>query len=176
MNNHSTPNANSIQVIMIKAALAYLDNAITAGEDLRGIMAAVPGFDPSEFNIQTIDRWVDAADNLLNNTSRSMLDYYSVVAISTEHITEDDSEKLANMSQNNNMIMNRDTGFFIKLYQDEVDFDGLTLSLEGHSDSVKNIIRWAHNKGFQMIELDCDGMKIDELPTYDWSQSQGVGL
>jgi hypothetical protein len=92
---------------------------------------------------------------------------YQCVCLSTAHITRGDAIILADAAlldlSKSNMIMSRKTGFFIKLYEEE--------DLNRHrylSDIANHVIEWAWERGFRMIELDCDGPIIDELPRFEW--------
>lgn len=94
------------------------------------------------------------------------IETYAVVAMSTGHLTEDDRDALqeaANCAEEN-MVMARPTGFFIKLY-DLADSDDLR---HGHSESIKRIIQWAKGLGFQGIEFDEAANELPCFPVYEW--------
>lgn len=94
------------------------------------------------------------------------IETYAVVALSTGHLTLEDRDALTEAATcaDENMVMARTTGFFIKLH-DLADSDDLR---HGHSESIKRIIQWAKGLGFQGIEFDMDAGQISCFPTYDW--------
>lgn len=103
---------------------------------------------------------------------KDLLETYKVMVVYTGHITKDDNDLLHSLTHRHphalehplrNMIMDRDTGYFIKLY-DELE---LNLCPE-HSSSFNKLIKWAFNNGFRMIEIDCDGPAYDMFETFDW--------
>ena len=92
---------------------------------------------------------------------------YRVVVLSTGHLTKQDSDGLSQASKRSDMIFERDTGFFIKLYTDQPDLN-FDLYDSGISDHLKNIVCWALEEGFNMIEFDSDGDCLDMFPLRDW--------
>jgi hypothetical protein len=99
------------------------------------------------------------AEQSIANSAES----YKVLALSTGHITKEDTDALnaAAADPEENMVMKRDTGWFIKLYY-------VPDISDQHSPAIKLIIKLAVNAGFQMIEFDGDAGYIDGLPTFDW--------
>lgn len=93
---------------------------------------------------------------------------YLVVAMSTGHLTEADNDVLTAAADDvdESMVMGRDTGFLIKLYKDELS-EGLNLH-HGHSETIKDIIKWAYERGYQMIEFDSGAEVLPQFPTFDW--------
>lgn len=86
------------------------------------------------------------------------IETYQTIAVSTQHLSRHDDLALSAAAQGvgktDNMIMERDTGYFIKLYLDE---DGENLNHRPQLSLGANmVIAWAHAQGFQMIEFDCD--------------------
>ena len=79
---------------------------------------------------------------------------YKVMALSTAHLTEDDIRILTEEANDSDewMVMQREPGFFIKLYADESDLN----YTHGHSQTLKQIIRYAVSHGYEMIEFDRD--------------------
>jgi len=97
----------------------------------------------------------------MNNNEES----YKVVVLSTSHLSKKDVEALDHaISDGDNMVLKRMTGFFIKLYPSNTASN----FRHGHSESIKKLISWALNKGYQMIEFDCDGNLVPQFPTYEW--------
>ncbi len=105
---------------------------------------------------------------------KTKLEEYKVLAINSGHITRSDAALLSSMTHSHphtlihpfkNMIMERDAGYFIKLYDEEVDDSQFV----GFSESLIKILKYAHQEGFRMIEIDCDAKQYPELfETFDW--------
>ena len=92
------------------------------------------------------------------------METYQVIALSTSHIEEDDTGALRIAAFQTNMVMERESGFFIKLYMND-----LAGNLRGdYSPSLCKVIEFAFNNDFQMIELDSDAEAIPELEQHDW--------
>ena len=80
-------------------------------------------------------------------------DAYRVIGISTGHLSCDDEVLLSTLSFSGecNMIRERDTGWWMKLYTDlENNF------YDGMSNELKEIVTASHFAGYQMIEFDGD--------------------
>lgn len=93
------------------------------------------------------------------------LEQYSCVALNLHHLTEDDARCLREaVAEGDNSVLEREYGFFIKL----LDEDSPRNLRHGHSDALKEIIRWAHSVGHLMIEFDLDVDAIDLFPTFEW--------
>src|SRR5690554_6179707 len=94
------------------------------------------------------------------------IETYAVVALSTGHLTKEDVQSLQEAADDSeeNMVMARPTGFFIKLY-DLADSDDLR---HGHSESIKRIIQWAKGLGFQGIEFDGAANALPCFRVYNW--------
>jgi hypothetical protein len=94
------------------------------------------------------------------------IETYAVVAMSTGHLTEQDRDALIEAARNTdeNMVMERDTGFFVKLMGPDSDHD----LRHGHSENLLRIIRWASSAGFGMIEFDRDAPAISCFDFFDW--------
>lgn len=90
---------------------------------------------------------------------------YKVIALSTAHISCDDSENLMDMADSSDygMIMSRDSGFFIKLYSESESNHYKELS-----DAANLILSWAFNQGARMVEFDCDAGEVEGLPVFAW--------
>jgi hypothetical protein len=90
---------------------------------------------------------------------------YRVIGLSTEHLADYDRIFLDRYAADPdcNMVMERDTGWFIKLFDDDV-----TPNLEYHgiSESLKHIILSAWVSGFRMIEFDMDAPVNQALPIF----------
>lgn len=96
---------------------------------------------------------------MFDSPIRKMLeekDRYSCVAISTAALTCYDQQLLAKLEYDSNMVMGRDFGWFIKLYEET---DALTAMLGEVNDDCYNlhkILLNAHQAGYRMVEFDSD--------------------
>lgn len=98
-------------------------------------------------------------------------DQYKTICISTGHIRSSDAEKLREDGDNpsQNMIMTRDTGFFVKLYSDDHDeVRVLEQDYPGYSEAFYNVMKHVKEAGFTLVEFDCDATVYNSLPTFDW--------
>ena len=111
------------------------------------------------------------------------METYTVLAISTGHITKEDNDAFHSITHRHphvhghpfdNMLMARDTGYLMKLY-DEAHLNDLVTYPEPmpeggrFSSALHKIIMYAHSEGHRMIEFDCDGPEYPELfETFDW--------
>lgn len=99
---------------------------------------------------------------------------YRAIAINIAHLTQADAEafNLA-ISEGETMLMKRQYGYFLKLFEEERDCADHFKNREGNyrhgvSSTCKAIIQWAYNAGYRMIEFDCDAPAIDLFPVFDW--------
>lgn len=94
---------------------------------------------------------------------------YMTVAMSTAHLTKEDLEALVQAArEDDQMVLTRESGYFIKLY-DACDDEGVDRNYRhGHSDTIKDIIRWALESGYRMIEFDGDATVMAQFPTFEW--------
>lgn len=92
------------------------------------------------------------------------METYSVLATSTGHITLADNGALKSAGFKTNMVMTRNTGYFIKLDQDNKAAN----IRDDYSYSLKKLIEFAFEQGFGMIELDCDAEVLEGFDLYDW--------
>ncbi|MEL0637630.1 hypothetical protein V6259_12755 [Marinomonas sp. TI.3.20] len=89
-------------------------------------------------------------------------DSYRTLGISTAHFRHSDILALSDIALDNQMISERDTGFFIKLYSDDEPLLGdITISDDFHS-----VIKVIFAAGFGHIEIDCDANTYENLPLY----------
>ena len=80
------------------------------------------------------------------------IEEYKVLVLSTEHLTQDDFDILDGMIFTN-MVMSRDTGYFVKLYSEQCYN---TDAYEALSPSFAKIVQYASDNKFGMIEFDSD--------------------
>ena len=111
------------------------------------------------------------------------MEEYKVLAISTSHLSKEDTSVFHSLSHHHldaydhpfrHMVMARDTGWFIKLY-DEADYNDLVTYPQAigegmrFSPALHKIIMFAHSNGYRMIEFDRDAEEYPNLfETYDW--------
>ena len=110
------------------------------------------------------------------------METYTVLAISTAHILKDDADHLHSISHSHphalshplaNMVMARDTGYIVKLYEERHIIDEMMeqekdLDVE-FSPQFHNILQKAHAEGHRMIEFDSDGPIYTEyFNVYNW--------
>jgi hypothetical protein len=103
----------------------------------------------------------------LINVQKALLaskDTYNVISISTSHISNEDRIRLDVYSNDKtcNMIMNRDSGWFIKLYDDESANEA-----HGLSAPLTTLLNVCLNLGFRMIEFDSDATVYEALTCFD---------
>ena len=102
-------------------------------------------------------------NNMIPNIMK--FEQYKVVVMSTAHLTEDDTNSLTQaILDGESMVLERDSGYFIKLYCDNLPDN----YRHGHSDSIKAIIQWAFRNEFSMIEFDRDADIIEQFQVYEW--------
>ena len=91
------------------------------------------------------------------------LETYGVVCLSTGHLTAPDVVELKRLARNPGMVLERDCGFFLKLY------DGVECNVsESYSFELNSIIKWACNLGVRMVEFDHDADEVAAFPIHDW--------
>lgn len=95
------------------------------------------------------------------------MESYKAAALSTAHLTQNDVSELQKLAGSDPMIMERDTGVFIKLYCGSEE--GMAANFRPQfSDELKRIIRVLLSRGYQMIEFDADAEESDDFPIHDW--------
>ncbi len=73
-------------------------------------------------------------------------------------------EWLTAESADDQMIRERDTGFFFKLYEElEMNFENRRMPTV-----LLELVSFAHKHGFRMIEFDADAEVRDDLSKYEW--------
>lgn len=92
---------------------------------------------------------------------------YKTVAISTCHMTEDDSKQLGIIAgEDCSMVAIRPTGFFVKLFDDEQEPE--SNAREELSDSLNSLLIEVARQGFRCIEFDCDADEIEGITHFEW--------
>ncbi len=114
---------------------------------------------------KAIDVLNDNADRdpLLENELAATIDSYKVIGICNAHLCEGDKSMLDMMASDDecNMVMKRDTGWFVKLY-DAPEFN----EREDMSSNLKKLLRGCLGAGFRMIEFDADAAYYSHLETF----------
>jgi hypothetical protein len=96
-------------------------------------------------------------------------DQFKAICLSTAHLTKEDYDLLGSLAceHGESMHMDRDTGFFIKLYEEDGSDESLN-TRKDYSGSLNRIVREAAEAGFRMIEFDCDAEVCEAFPTFEW--------
>ena len=85
--------------------------------------------------------------------------------VSTAHITKEDSELLNQKRiQNLLIVYPYREGYFIYV----PEYDLTQLKKTGFSKAFINLMKQTAKAGCKYLQLDCDGMTYDDLPTYNW--------
>lgn len=85
-------------------------------------------------------------------------DEYRAICLSTGYLSPCDMEKVDEVAgMTNNMVLKRDTGYFIKLY-DVIELNGY-----GFSTRFMHLLDICLSAGFRLIEFDSDGPIVDGL-------------
>lgn len=156
----SSPSIDGKNASLILAALKHFHGAIEAGEDLSYLGDVI---DLDSLDHHSIHHLCEEI-----KTDRSE-EHYRAVAMSTAHLTEEDRAALAEAVDNGDqMVLQRQSaflqqGFFLKLFDAETPQN----FRHGHSETIKNIIRWAHQSGYRLIEFDCDAEKLALFPVFE---------
>ena len=106
----------------------------------------------------------------ITNQLKAHKDSYQCIGVNLDHLKEDDKHALDCMTSDS-MVMERDTGWFVKLY--EVDSEPQCIEehykqmYPGATDNLLSIMGAVYSAGFRLIEFDTDALYIDELPVFD---------
>ena len=100
---------------------------------------------------------------------------------STAHITEEDdklikatimAEKTYKFPYTNLIVYSYSEGSFIYTFLTEegkhLEEIFTTLKEEGFSDAFLNLLLLANQEGCKYLQLDCDAMVYEDLPTFNW--------
>lgn len=99
-------------------------------------------------------------------------DTFSCIGINICHLSEDDKHTL-DCAFSGEMVMERDTGWFVKLYEfDEKEEDGtledfFTVLYQGITPTLLTIFCEAYQAGFRLIEFDMDALIVKDLPVFN---------
>lgn len=90
-------------------------------------------------------------------------DAYNCIGISTAHLSEQAMDDLTTLAETE-MAFARDTGWFLKLYDDVESNDTM---MRNACDELQNIVTLANLSEYRMIEFDSDAAYYDGLPKFD---------
>lgn len=92
------------------------------------------------------------------------METYQAIALSTSHIERSDAVALNLAGKQTEMVFERDSGYLIKLYTDD-----LALNIRSdYSPSLKRVVEFAYERNFALIELDVAAEVLDELHQHSW--------
>lgn len=97
-------------------------------------------------------------------------DTYQCIGLNLDHLQDDDKHALDCMTAES-MVMERDTGWFVKLY--EVDDESVSVEehykqmYPGATENLLSIMCAVYRAGFRLIEFDTDALHVDDLPVFD---------
>lgn len=144
------------QTGILLSALRHLQKAIEAGANLSYLSDIV------DLGTVTSEE-IDALCACLN-VGHEEAEEYRVLAVSTSHLHKSDIHGMecAARTGTEQMLMERDTGFFLKLYEEDTEPER-NVRPEWSNDANR-IIRWAYVHGYRMIEFDADAQTMDTFP------------
>lgn len=109
---------------------------------------------------------MNAVNELMNSG-----DQYKVIGINTCHIRQSDADTLTMLGEDPcvPMILERDTGAFVKLYPDMKDEKRvLEVDYPGFSEAFYHVLAQAKLAGYTMVEFDNAAAEYEMLPQYEW--------
>lgn len=102
----------------------------------------------------------------MEDAQKNAPESYKCLALSTGHLTEKDMRILTGLAGDDQMVFERECGFFIKLYESaEVGEDDSNYR-DGFSSYLLKILDYALANGYRMIEFDRDVEVLDLFPTH----------
>lgn len=96
-------------------------------------------------------------------------DRYTCIGINLNHLTEDDKHTL-DCHLPNSMVMERETGWFVKLYQPDIAAsveEFYTAKYPGITLNLLKIFCGAYRAGFRLIEFDLHAQEVCGLSLFD---------
>lgn len=107
-----------------------------------------------------------------NHAFKAHKDLYRCIGINIAHLNEEDKQTI-DCCYSHDMAAERETGWFVKLY--ELDEDLAHLGLEryyraAYEDITPNLLTIfcaAYEAGYRMIEFDIDALVVDGLPVFE---------
>lgn len=98
------------------------------------------------------------------------IETYATLCCSTANVTKEDIGVLqvAAHEKDESMIMGREYGFFVKLFDPEDDKGEDNPNRNArYSDALNAIVTHASECGFRMVEFDCDAPELPGFPTFE---------
>lgn len=143
----------------ILTALGRIQDAANAGVDL-SYLAGIVDLEV----IKTLDI------SALNDSPAPRISSdvnYSTLSLSADHLSTDDKEAiLLEIYEGSPMVAQNETGFFIRLYSGKNVSKDTNLN-HGNSDSIKDIIHWAIDQGYQLLDFDSNAPALPQFPIYE---------
>lgn len=104
---------------------------------------------------------------VIQNELTHCAEQYKCIAISTGHLSPDDLDRLHRIVSGGacNMVMKRDTGFFVKLYGDSVEVPD---HFVGMSDQFNGLLSQVALAGYLLVEFDCDAQVYSCFPVFNY--------
>ncbi len=106
----------------------------------------------------------------ITNQLKAHKDSYQCIGVNLAHLKEDDKHALDCMTSDS-MVMERDTGWFVKLYEKDDESKSVKELYKqmypGATDNLLSIMCAAYCAGFRLIEFDTDALYIDVFPVFD---------
>ena len=109
---------------------------------------------------------------LLTEQFKAHRDVYSCIGINIAHLGDEDKHTL-DCAFSGEMVMERDTGWFVKLYEFDKKEEGGTLETfftelyQGITPTLLTIFCEACQAGYRLIEFDMDALIVKDLPVFD---------
>ena len=96
------------------------------------------------------------------------MEIYTCIAMSTAHLSDKSQRVLANTAKHRHMpghgmVVERDTGFFIKLYE-ENEYNLSWINFIEDLADLADLVSWAHRAGARLIELDAGSATLQPCP------------
>jgi len=91
---------------------------------------------------------------------------YSGFVISTSHISLEDSQRLNELGEKSDYVMQREHGWVLIIPGDH----SLVSNIYGEDFgvTVQSLVTWALCRGVRYLELDSDGQVLPFLTEYNW--------
>ncbi len=106
----------------------------------------------------------------ITNQLKAHKDSYQCIGVNLDHLKEDDKHALDCMTSDS-MVMERDTGWFVKLYEKDDESKSVEELYKqmypGATDNLLSIMCASYRAGFRLIEFDADALHIDVFPVFD---------
>lgn len=104
-------------------------------------------------------------DEMLVESLKNSSDQYKVLGVNTCHVSATEREALDRLAADADctMILGRDTGWFVKLYEEPE----LNSGYQDLGDTFNHILKSALRAGYRMVEFDCAAQTYDKFAVFD---------